>query len=50
MAELMDGVRKVGHLIAEVSTAANEQSQGIGQVSVALGQLDQMIQQNAALV
>ncbi|BFO55938.1 methyl-accepting chemotaxis protein [Acidovorax sacchari] len=50
MAELMDGVRKVGSLIGEVSTAANEQSQGIGQVNVALGQLDQMTQQNAALV
>jgi len=37
-------------MISEISAASNEQSQGIGQVNVAVSQLDQMTQQNAALV
>lgn len=37
-------------IIAEISAAASEQSQGIGQVNVAVSQLDQMTQQNAAMV
>ena len=37
-------------IIGEISAAASEQSQGIDQVNVAVSQLDQMTQQNAALV
>ncbi|MDR7097517.1 methyl-accepting chemotaxis protein [Hydrogenophaga laconesensis] len=33
-----------------MTAAAGEQSEGIGQVNVAVTQLDQMTQQNAALV
>ncbi|MDP2016175.1 MAG: hypothetical protein Q8K41_06025, partial [Hydrogenophaga sp.] len=33
-----------------ITAAAGEQSDGIGQVNVAVTQLDQMTQQNAALV
>ena len=40
-------IRLDGH---EITGAAQEQSQGIGQVNTAVGQLDQMTQQNAALV
>ncbi len=42
--------RKVTDLIAEISSAAVEQSSGIGQVSQAVSQMDQVTQQNAALV
>ena len=34
----------------EVKASASEQSQGIGQINAAVNQLDQMTQQNAALV
>jgi methyl-accepting chemotaxis protein len=37
-------------MIGEITAAAAEQSDGIGQVNNAVNQLDQMTQQNAALV
>ncbi len=50
MDEIVSSVRRVTDIIGEISAAASEQSQGIGQVNVAVNQLDQMTQQNAALV
>jgi methyl-accepting chemotaxis protein len=50
MDEIVASVQRVGDMIAEISAAASEQSAGIGQVNVAVTQLDQMTQQNAALV
>ncbi|MDP2017654.1 MAG: hypothetical protein Q8K41_13600, partial [Hydrogenophaga sp.] len=43
-------VQRVSDIIGEITAAAGEQSDGIGQVNVAVTQLDQMTQQNAALV
>ena len=48
--EIVDNAQKISSFIADITTAAQEQSQGIGQVNAAVGQLDQMTQQNAALV
>ena len=50
MGEIVVSVQRVGDMIAEITAAATEQSAGIGQVNVAVTQLDQMTQQNAALV
>ena len=50
MHDIVTGVQRVGDLIAEISAAASEQQQGISQVNQAVGNLDQMTQQNAALV
>ena len=50
MDEIVASVQRVGDMIAEITAAASEQSAGIGQVNVAVTQLDQMTQQNAALV
>jgi methyl-accepting chemotaxis protein len=50
MSEIVGSVQRVTDIIGEISTAAAEQSQGIGQVNDAVTQLDQMTQQNAALV
>ena len=50
MHEIVASVQRVGDMIAEITAAATEQSAGIGQVNVAVTQLDQMTQQNAALV
>ena len=43
-------VQSVSSLIHEISNASQEQSLGTGQVSDAIAQLDQVTQQNAALV
>jgi len=50
MQELVTRVQRVNDIIGEITMAAGEQSQGIAQVNVAVSQLDQMTQQNAALV
>jgi methyl-accepting chemotaxis protein len=50
MNEIVASVQRVSDIIGEISAAAAEQSAGIGQVSGAVAQLDQMTQQNAALV
>jgi methyl-accepting chemotaxis protein len=48
--EIVANADKVSAFISEITTAATEQSNGIGQVNTAVNQLDQMTQQNAALV
>jgi len=50
MGEIVASVQRVSDMIGEISAAASEQSDGIGQVNGAVTQLDQMTQQNAALV
>ena len=50
MTDIVGQVRRVTDLIAEISAASVEQTQGIAQVGDAIGQLDQATQQNAALV
>ncbi len=50
MDEIVASVQRVTDIIGEISAAALEQSQGIGQVNEAVTRLDQMTQQNASLV
>jgi methyl-accepting chemotaxis protein len=50
MTEIVAQVKRVTDLIGEISAAAVEQSSGIGQVNSAIAQMDQVTQQNAALV
>ncbi len=50
MGEIVASVKRVSDIIGEITVAAAEQSDGIGQVNSAVTQLDQMTQQNAALV
>ncbi len=50
MQEIVGSVQRVTDIIGEITAAASEQSEGIGQVNGAVTQLDQMTQQNAALV
>jgi methyl-accepting chemotaxis protein len=50
LSEIVDAVEKVSKMIKEISLAAEEQSSGINQVNTAIGQMDEMTQQNAALV
>ena len=50
MSEVVDSVRRVSDVIAEIASASREQSAGIEQVNGAIAQMDQVTQQNAALV
>ena len=50
MSEIVAAVERVTGVIGEITATASAQSVGIGQVSSAVSQLDQMTQQNAALV
>jgi methyl-accepting chemotaxis protein len=43
-------VQRVSGIIAAIANSAGEQNNGIQQVSGAIGRLDQITQQNAALV
>ena len=43
-------MRRVSDLIGEITASSSEQRDGIGQVNQAVANLDQMTQQNAALV
>ena len=50
MGEVVSAVQRVTDIMGEISSATEEQSSGIGQVNLAIAQMDQATQQNAALV
>ncbi|MDP9045776.1 MAG: methyl-accepting chemotaxis protein [Pseudomonadota bacterium] len=50
MNEIVNSVKRVSDIIGEISASSIEQSDGIGQINGSVAQLDQMTQQNAALV
>ena len=50
MAEVVGSIRRVTDIMGEISAASIEQSAGVSQVGTAINQMDQVTQQNAALV
>jgi aerotaxis receptor len=50
MTEVVGQVKRVNDLISEITAASKEQTIGISQVGQAVAQLDEMTQQNAAMV
>jgi len=50
MQHVVDSVRRVTDIVADITAASAEQSDGIVQVNQAIGLMDQATQQNAALV
>lgn len=50
MNDIVQSVRKVVDVIGEITATAGDQSVGISEINEAIGNLDQMTQQNAALV
>ncbi len=50
MDEIVESVKRVTDIMAEISFASQEQSAGIEQVNQAITQMDEVTQQNAALV
>jgi methyl-accepting chemotaxis protein len=50
MTTIVSSIQRVTNIMTEISAASNEQNIGMGQVSEAVSQMDQVTQQNAALV
>nr|WP_093380740.1 methyl-accepting chemotaxis protein [Variovorax sp. OV329] len=50
MQEIVSSVKRVSDIIGEITAASHEQTQGIEQINQAITQMDQVTQQNAALV
>ncbi len=50
MTEVVSSIKRVTDLMGEISAASKEQSAGVSQVGEAVVQMDQVTQQNAALV
>ena len=48
--EIVDSIKRVADIVADIATASNEQATGIDQVNKALTQMDEVTQQNSALV
>jgi methyl-accepting chemotaxis protein len=47
---IVESIKKVAAIVSDIATASIEQSTGIDQVNKALGQVDEVTQQNSALV
>jgi methyl-accepting chemotaxis protein len=50
MSDVVDSIRKVSDIVAEIASASGEQSAGIEQVNRAIADMDSSTQHNAALV
>jgi len=50
MGEILDSVKRVTGIMGEISLASDEQTRGIEQINHAITQMEQVTQQNAALV
>ncbi|MGJ7485395.1 methyl-accepting chemotaxis protein [Variovorax sp. LT2P21] len=50
MEEIVASVKRVTDIMGEIMSASHEQTQGIEQINQAISQMDQVTQQNAALV
>jgi methyl-accepting chemotaxis protein len=48
LGDIVPGIQKTAGLVQEINASSNEQSEGIGQVTSAIHQLDQVIQQSSA--
>ena len=50
LAEILESIKEVAGVISGIAAASGEQAAGIAQVNKALGQMDEVTQQNSALV
>lgn len=48
--EIVNSVKRVAGIVADISSASQQQATGISEVNTAVAQMDEMTQQNAALV
>jgi methyl-accepting chemotaxis protein len=50
LTEIVESIKKVAQIVSEIAAASAEQSTGLDQVNIALTQMDEVTQQNSALV
>jgi methyl-accepting chemotaxis protein len=50
MGDIVDSIQRVTDIMAEITSASQEQTVGIEQINMAIAQMDEVTQQNAALV
>jgi methyl-accepting chemotaxis protein len=50
LGEIVESIKRVATIVADIANASNEQAGGLDQISKALAQLDEVTQQNSALV
>jgi methyl-accepting chemotaxis protein len=50
LTEIVDSIKAVAEIVADIANASAEQADGIDQINKALTQMDEMTQQNSALV
>ncbi|MFO1184473.1 MAG: methyl-accepting chemotaxis protein [Bauldia sp.] len=50
LSEILDSIGKVAEIVSQIASASREQSRGVEQINTALTQMDEVTQQNAALV
>jgi methyl-accepting chemotaxis protein len=50
LTEIVESIKKVAAIVSDIAAASGEQSSGLDQVQAALTQMDQVTQQNSALV
>ena len=50
LTEIVNAIKKVSDIVAEIAAASREQSTGLDQINTAVGSMDEMTQRNAALV
>lgn len=48
--EIVDSIKRVSDIVAEISAASREQATGADEINTAITQMDEMTQQNSALV
>ncbi len=50
LTEIVSGIGRVADLVSEIARATSEQASGLDEVNIAIAQMDEMTQKNAALV
>jgi methyl-accepting chemotaxis protein len=50
LSEIVESIKSVAGIVADIATASSEQADGIDQINIALTQMDEATQQNSALV
>jgi methyl-accepting chemotaxis protein len=48
--EIVESIKRVADLVASIAAASGEQATGLDQISTAIGKMDEMTQQNSAVV
>ncbi|NVK18300.1 MAG: HAMP domain-containing protein [Methylocystaceae bacterium] len=50
LSNIVESIKRVADIVSEIAAASQEQASGVGEINAAITQMDEMTQQNAALV